>query len=630
MNTPLPHPLRFLPVSRDDMVDRGWYWYDILLVTGDAYVDAPSFGAAVIGRVLESCGLRVAILAQPDWRDTSDFAAMGRPRLAAMATSGNVDSMVAHYTVAKRKRSRDFYSPGGKAGRRPDRAVVVYSRLLREAFPGLPLIIGGLEASLRRFAHYDFWADRVLPGILLDARADLLVYGMGERAVTEVARRLKRGEPVDSLVDIRGICFTFDKNRSDGALVCPSFETVTADKKAYARATRLQIEEQDAVRGRTILQKHGARWLVQNPPAAPLTTRELDAVAELPYTGDAHPMYDPDGGVPAVEEVRFSLIHNRGCFGGCHFCALSLHQGRALSVRSHDSLVREAEKLIQRPDFKGYIHDVGGPTANFRHAPCRQMATRGACKGKNCLTPHPCQHLDADHTDFIRLLRRLRALPGVKKVFVRSGLRYDYLMQDPSRETLPELVRHHISGQLKVAPEHCVDAVLDRMGKPRFDTYRRFAERYAALNRRYGKSQFLVPYLISSHPGCTLKDAVALAETLRDMRIRPEQVQDFYPTPGTLSTCMYYTGLDPGNLKPVYVAKSHEEKAMQRALLQYSRPEKRALVREALRRAGRTDLIGRGKRALVPAAMDTKALVNDSIDKLTPDIAKIKKGGLRV
>jgi len=626
----------FLPVSLADMFSRGWDGYDILLVTGDAYVDHISFGAAVIGRVLEAAGFRVAVLAQPNWRDAQDFRAMGRPRLAAMATSGNIDSMVAHYTAARKKRSDDLYTPGGLAGSRPDRAVIVYAQRLREAFPGLPLVIGGLEASLRRFAHYDYWDDKVRRSILCDAQADLLVYGMGERAVPDIARRLEAGEPVAGLTDIRGTCYLRKRTHDDilqaedlpltpmhhelnisdendilhaamhqqaqiprAVVYCPSFQEVARDRNAYAQAAIRQYDEQDAIRGRVVVQSHGTTWLIQNPPAAPLTSRELDAVAERPFTGDPHPVYDEAGGIPAIEEVRFSLTHNRGCFGGCHFCALTFHQGRAVSVRSHASLEREARKLIARPDFKGYIHDVGGPTANFRHPACRRQQKYGACKGKNCLTPAPCKHLDADHTDLIKLLRRLRTLPGVKKVFVRSGLRYDYLMLDPSGETLPELVRHHISGQLKVAPEHCADGVLDLMGKPRFDVYRRFAERYAKLNTRYGKQQFLVPYLISSHPGCTLRDAVQLAETLRDMGRQPEQVQDFYPTPGTLSTCMYYTGLDPRTMKPVYVPRTAREKAMQRALLQYKRPDKRRLVIQALREAGREDLIGYGKRALV-------------------------------
>ncbi len=605
---------RFLPVSAADMRARGWDSYDILLVSGDAYVDHASFGAAVIGRVLEAEGYRVALLAQPGWQDASAFAAMGRPRLAAMATSGNIDSMVAHYTAARKKRSQDLYSPGGKAGLRPDRAVIVYAQRLREAFPGLPLVLGGLEASLRRFAHYDYWEDKVRRSILLDARADLLVYGMGEHAVREIARRLSAGETPDTLTDVRGTCCLTPPPPGgappEGALLCPSCEEVMAGKTAYAKANILQYDEQDAVRGRAVIQPHGGRWLVQNPPAPPLSTAELDAVAELPYTGAPHPMYEEAGGVPAIEEVRFSLIHNRGCFGGCHFCALTFHQGRAISARSHESLEREARRLTGLPDFKGYIHDVGGPTANFRHPSCKRQETHGVCRGKNCLVPVPCKHLDADHTDFINLLRRLRALPGVKKVFVRSGLRYDYLMLDPSREALPELVRHHISGQLKVAPEHCVDAVLDRMGKPRFDVYRRFTERYATLNRRYGKEQFLVPYLISSHPGCTLKDAVALAEMLRDAGRQPEQVQDFYPTPGSLSTCMYYTGLDPRTMKPVYVPRTPREKAMQRALLQYKRPDKRRLVLEALKEAGRSDLIGFDKRALVRPEAGTRPVRN--------------------
>ncbi len=629
----------FLPVSRSDMERRGWDGYDFLLVSGDAYVDHPSFGAAVIGRVLEAEGFRVALLCQPDWHDVDPFRALGRPRLAAMATSGNLDSMVAHYTAARRRRSEDLYSPGGRAGVRPDRAVIVYTQRLREAFPGLPLVIGGLEASLRRFAHYDYWEDKVRRSVLLDTRADLLVYGMGERAVTEITHRLAAGEPVSALTDVRGTCVSvapLERYNTKTHVFCPSCEDVMRDKKDYARAAILQYDEQDAVRGRAVIQLHGDRWLLQNAPAAPLKTQELDSVAALPFVGDAHPMYDELGGVPALEEVKFSLIHTRGCFGGCHFCALTFHQGRSISARSQDSLVKEAQKLIARPDFKGYIHDVGGPTANFRHPSCKQQETHGVCRGKNCLTPAPCKHLDADHTDFIELLRRLRSLPGVKKVFVRSGLRYDYLMLEPSGEALPELVQHHISGQLKVAPEHCVDSVLDCMGKPRFEMYRQFSEKYARLNRRYEKQQFLVPYLISSHPGCTLRDAVTLAEMLRDTGRQPEQVQDFYPTPGSISTCMYYTGLHPRTLAPVYVPRTPREKAMQRALLQYKRPEKRALVIQALKEARRTDLIGFGRQTLIrpePLRKDTarpaeqnKRAESRSAGKRTPSEKRPDRG----
>ncbi len=587
----------FLPVSAEELRARGWEDYDVLLVTGDAYVDHPSFGAAVIGRVIEAEGLKVAVLAQPDWKSPADFAAMGRPKLAVMVTGGNIDSMVAHYTAAKKPRSEDSYSPGGKAGHRPDRACLVYAQRAREAFPGLPLILGGLEASLRRFAHYDYWDDKVRRSLLTDAKADLLVYGMGELAVKEICLRLSSGEPVSALTDIPGTCCATAAVDDPTGVVSPSFEAVLADKAAYAEATMLQYGEQDAVRGKTVFQAHGNRFVKQNKPARPLTTAELDAVAALPYARTPHPMY-PDG-VPAIEEVQFSLIHNRGCFGSCHFCSLHFHQGRMISVRSHNSLLKEAGLITKMPGFKGYIHDVGGPTANFRHPSCQRQLKDGLCRDRACLAPKPCPKLDADHTDFIALLRKLREVPGVKKVFVRSGLRYDYLMLDPSGECLPELVKHHISGQLKVAPEHCVDGVLYHMGKPPFEVYRRFAERYRKLNGRYEKQQFLVPYLISSHPGCTLGDAVRLAETLKGMGCRPEQVQDFYPTPGTLSTCMYYTGLDPQTMRPVFVPKTPRDKAHQRALLQWWRPEKRRIVLDALRQAGREDLIGFSKHCLV-------------------------------
>ena len=591
----------YLPVSREEMRERGWYYYDFLLVTGDAYVDHPSFGAAVIGRVLEAEGYRVAVLAQPDWHSAEAFLAFGRPRYAVLIGAGNLDSMVAHYTAAKKRRSEDFYSPAKKAGLRPDRAAIVYANRAREAFPGLPVIIGGLEASLRRFAHYDYWDDKVRRPILFDSQADLLVYGMGETAMIRVAAKLKAGVPVSSITDIRGSAFI----ASDPAacvfpsVACASYEEVCRDKRSYAEANMLQYEENDPVRGRAVIQRCGDDFLVVNPPEMPLSREEFDRVSELPYTRQYHPMYEPLGGVPAIDEVKFSIIHNRGCFGACNFCSLAFHQGRMITSRSHDSVLREAEKLTAMPDFKGYIHDVGGPTANFRHPSCDKQLKHGMCRGKNCLTPTPCKNLNADHSDYLALLRKLRALPGVKKVFIRSGIRFDYLLCDKSGEFFSEMVRHHISGQLKVAPEHCIDSVLDYMGKPRNEVYNRFMERYARLNKRYGKEQYLVPYLISSHPGSTLQDAVKLAEYLNSTGRQPEQVQDFYPTPGTLSTCMYYTGIDPRDMKPVYVPRSPHEKAMQRALLQWKRPEKRPLVREALYRAGRPDLIGYGPNCLL-------------------------------
>ncbi|MDR0324521.1 MAG: YgiQ family radical SAM protein [Oscillospiraceae bacterium] len=543
---------------------------DFLLVTGGEWVDHPSFGAAVIARVLEAEGFTVAYIAQPEWKDLSAFDGIPRPRLAGLVTSGNLDSMVANYTAAKKRRSGE--------GRRPDRAVIVYTGLLKAAFPNLPVILGGLEASLRRFAHYDYWDDAVRRSVLVDAGADILVYGMGEHAIRDLARQMDKGEPLYT----RGICVMTDTAPAD-AVKLPSFEQVAKDKRAYAKATMLEHREHDPVRGRALCQPHGKRFLVCAPPAMPLSAAELDFVAELPYTR-----------MPAgkdTEEVQFSLIHNRGCFGACNFCSLAFHQGRIVTSRSHTSLLREAEFLTKLPGFKGYIHDVGGPTANFRRPACAKQMKAGTCADRQCLTPKACPSLDASHDDYLSLLRKLRALPGVKKVFVRSGIRYDFLMLDKSGRCMEELVEHHISGQLKVAPEHCRDHVLDLMGKPRFAAYRAFAKRYETLNAEAGKKQFLVPYLISSHPGSRPEDAAELALTLKRMGRRPEQVQDFYPTPGTISTCMYHTGLDPRTMKPVYVAKTPHEKAMQRALLQWFLPQNRKLVLEGLQKAGRTDLI---------------------------------------
>jgi len=583
------------------MLERGWYYYDFLLVTGDAYVDHPAFGAAVIGRVLEAGGYRVAILAQPYCGGAADFLEMGRPRYAALVTAGNLDSMVARYTAAKKPRSGDHYSPGGKTGFRPDRAVTVYSRLVREAFPGLPIIIGGLEASLRRFAHYDYWADKVLPPILGDSGADMLVYGMGETAIMEIAGYLSRKEDIRSITGVRGTAFIAESAEACifPYVSCASFEDAAADKRTYARAAMVQYNEHDAVRGRAVAQGCGGRTLIVNPPAFALPAGELDRIFDLPFTREVHPKYDKAGGVPAIEEVRFSIIHNRGCFGACNFCSLSFHQGRVVSSRSHASVLREAEGLTARPDFKGYIHDVGGPTANFRRPSCKKQLAKGMCPGKNCLAPEPCENVETDHTDYLHLLRKVAALPGVKKVFVRSGIRFDYLMLDRKGEFFAELVKNHISGQLKVAPEHCSARVLGHMGKPGFGAYERFAEKFMRLNARYGKDQYLVPYLISSHPGCTIEDAIELAVYLNRSGRQPEQVQDFYPTPGTLSTCMYHTGIDPRTMKPVYVPRSPKEKAAQRALLQWRKPQNRAIVLRALRDAGRGDLIGYGKHCLV-------------------------------
>ena len=598
----------FLPVSREEMNQRDWWYYDFLVVTADAYVDHPSFGTAIIARVLEAEGYRVAVLAQPDWHSADAFRAMGKPRFGVFIGGGNIDSMVAHYTAAKKRRSSDAYSPGNKMGLRPDRPTIVYANRAREAFPDIPVVIGGLEASLRRFAHYDYWDDAVRRSILFDAQADLLVYGMGERATREIARRLSAGEAVGALTDIPGTAYAAKSPdcRFESVTV-PSFEAVVSDKRDYALATKIEYEEHDPIRGKAILQRHGDRTLVVNPPAMPLRREELDAVAELPYAREVHPMYDAQGGVAAIEEVRFSVTHNRGCFGGCNFCSLAFHQGRMITSRSHESVVREVEGFTRDPQFKGYVHDVGGPSANFRHPSCAQQVKNGMCRNRSCLAPTPCKNLDPSHADYLALLRKVRAVPGVKKVFIRSGIRYDYMLCERNSEFFAELVRHHVSGQLKVAPEHCSARVLDYMGKPHFEVYERFKEKYQRLNQRYGLEQYLVPYLMSSHPGCTLTDAVELAVFLNRTGRQPEQVQDFYPTPGTLSTCMWYTELDPRTMEPVYVAKSPHDKALQRALLQWKRSELRRLVVEALHKAGREDLIGYGKECLVrPLAARTE------------------------
>ncbi len=592
---------RFLPVTREDMERRGWDSYDFLIITGDAYVDHPSFGSTIIGRVLEAEGYRVAILAQPNWKNPAAFTALGRPRLAVLISGGNIDSMVAHYTAAKRRRHDDAYSPGRKAGLRPDHATIVYSNRVREVYGDIPIVIGGLEASLRRFAHYDYWEDKVRRSILFDAQADILTYGMGERATKEIAARLAAGTAVEDITDVRGTCVAvkYPAVCQFPKVEVPSFEEVASSKEAYARANMVEYLEHDAVVGKAIIQKHGKDFLMVNPPAEPLTTKEMDEVAELPYVKEPHPMYGDMGGVPAIEEVRFSVTHNRGCFGACNFCSLAFHQGRTISCRSHESVVREVKALTEHPGFKGYIHDVGGPAATFRRPSCQKQLKHGMCKNRACLAPQPCPNLDADHTDYMLLLRKLRELPKVKKVFIRSGIRFDYLMKDPSGEFFTDLVQHHISGQLKVAPEHCVANTLDYMGKPHIEVYEKFREKYFKLNRRYGKDQYLVPYLISSHPGCKLEDAVELAVWLNKQGHMPEQVQDFYPTPGTLATCMWYTELDPRTMKSVFVPKTPHDKAMQRALMQWRKPQNRGLVLEALRRTGRSDLVGYGKYCLI-------------------------------
>lgn len=591
----------FLPVTKEEMKQRGWDAPDFVYVSGDAYVDHPSFGAAIITRVLEAAGFRVAMLSQPDWHSTRDFMRFGRPRLGFLVSSGNIDSMVAHYTAAKKKRSEDAYTPGGKAGKRPDRAVIVYCRQIREAYgPDMPLIIGGLEASLRRFAHYDYWDDAVRPSILFDSGADLLIYGMGEHQIVEIAGRLDKGEPISSLTDIRGTCYAVDVHETPlYGKECPSYENVLKSKREYAVSCRIQQDEQDHIRGKLLKQRHGNRMLVQNPPMVPLSQQELDRVYALPYMRTYHPSYEPLGGVPGLAEVEFSITHNRGCFGACNFCSLAFHQGRYVTTRSKQSILAEAEKLTKQPHFKGYIHDIGGPTANFRRPSCDLQEKNGLCKGKKCLAPKPCPQLKADQSEYLDILRTVRSLDGIKKVFIRSGIRYDYLLEDKDDSFFRELVEHHVSGQLKVAPEHCSAAVLDKMGKPHIEAYLRFAKRYFEYTKQIGKEQYLVPYLMSSHPGSTLKDAVELALFLKWEKLRPEQVQDFYPTPGTVSTCMFYTGLDPYTMEELYVARTPKEKALQRALLQYFNPKNRTLVEEALRRAGRADLIGNGEQCLI-------------------------------
>lgn len=591
--------LLFPPTTAEDLRARGWDAPDFVYVSGDAYVDHPSFGAAIITRTLEAAGYRVAVLAQPDWHSTKDFKRFGRPNYGFLVSSGVIDSMVNHYTAAKKRRSSDVYTPGGKAAKRPDRAVIVYCNLIRQAYGDIPIAIGGVEASLRRFAHYDYWDDAVRRSILVDSGADLLMFGMGERSILVTADWMSRGAPAWECARMRGVCYMAAASPR-GSLEIPAYEACVASKKQYGAAFLTQYNEQDPVRGHAISQKHGDRYVVQTVPDMPLSREELDRVYALPFTRTWHPDYDELGGVPAIEEVQFSIAHTRGCFGSCSFCAITFLQGRIVTSRSHESVLEEARAITAMPNFKGYIHDVGGPTANFRHAACDKQLKFGACAGRQCLFPKPCPNMKVDHTDYIQLLRELRALPKVKKVFVRSGLRYDYIMADSSDAFLRELCQHHISGQLKVAPEHVSPKVLAVMGKPGRDVYDAFCEKYRRINQQLGKEQYLVPYLISSHPGSDLSAAIELAEYLRDIHHQPEQVQDFYPTPGTLSTCMFYTGFDPRTGKPVFVPRTPQEKAMQRALLQFKRPQNFPLVRQALRHAGREDLIGTGPNCLVP------------------------------
>ena len=591
----------FLPLTREEMDRRGWDQADFVYVSGDAYVDHSSFGTAVISRLLEHYGYRVAIAAQPDWRDPQSIAVFGRPRLAFLVSAGNMDSMVNHYTVARKRRSQDAYSPGGQTGLRPDRACIVYTNLIRRIYKDVPVILGGIEASLRRLAHYDYWADRLSRSILVDSGADLISYGMGEHSILAIAQALESGLPVKEITFIPGTVYrTKDLSRAANPVLLPSYEEMSADPSAYARSFAVQYRNTDPFNAKTLAEDYGTRgYVVQNPPSKPLTTQEMDDVYALPYTGLAHPSYDQAGGVPALSEVRFSLTSSRGCFGGCSFCALTFHEGRIVQCRSHEAILREAQEMTRQPDFKGYIHDVGGPTADFRFPSCEKQLTAGTCPNRQCLTPEPCPRLKVDHSDYLTLLRRLRALPGVKKVFVRSGIRFDYLLQDPDDSFLEELVRFHVSGQLRVAPEHVSDRVLTCMGKPGHQVYQAFVRKFDQANAKAGLKQYAVPYFMSSHPGCTLKDAVRLAEYVHGMGFMPEQVQDFYPTPSTLSTCMYYTGIHPLTGEKVYVPRDPHEKAIQRALMQYRLPENRTLVLEGLKKADRMDLVGYGPKCLL-------------------------------
>ena len=587
----------FLPLCRQDMIDRGWDRVDFVYVSGDAYVDHPSFGHAIITRHLEAHGYKVGIIAQPDWKDSASVTEYGEPRLGFLVSAGNMDSMVNHYTVSKKRRKTDAYTPGGVMGRRPDHAAVVYSNLIRQTYKDTPVILGGIEASLRRMAHYDYWSDQLKRSILLDSGADLISYGMGERSILEIADALEAGIAVKDLTFIPGTVF---KTRSLDCVyepeVLPDYEELCADRLAYARSFYTQYCNTDPFTGKCLAEPYGGHlYVVQNPPARPLGQEEMDEIYAYPYEKTYHPSYEKDGGVPAISEVKFSLVSNRGCFGGCNFCALTFHQGRIIQTRSHESLIKEAKEMTKDPQFKGYIHDVGGPTADFRQPSCEKQLEHGVCKNRQCLFPKPCRNLKADHKDYVSLLRKLREIPGIKKVFVRSGIRFDYVMADPDDTFFRELCAFHVSGQLKVAPEHVSDAVLARMGKPGNQVYQAFVKKYQKINRELGKDQYLVPYLMSSHPGSTLKEAVTLAEYLRDIGHMPEQVQDFYPTPSTISTCMYYTGVDPRDMKPVYVPKNPHEKAMQRALIQYRDPKNYELVLEALHKAGRMDLVEEGR-----------------------------------
>lgn len=595
----------FLPITMDDMKKRGWEQPDFVYVIGDAYVDHSSFGPAIISRVLEAHGYKVAIISQPDWTKDESVRVFGEPRLGFLVSAGNMDSMVNHYSVSKKRRKNDAYTPGGVAGKRPDYATIVYCNLIKRSYKNKPILIGGIEASLRRLGHYDYWSDKLKRSILMDSGADLLIYGMGELAIVELADALNSGLQAEDITFVRGTVYkakTIDSVlENEQGIVLPDFEDCQADRMNYAKSFLIQYNNTDFATAHPLIEKYGEkRYLVQNPPQRPLTMQEMDDVYELPYMNAYHPSYEKDGGVPAISEIKFSLTSNRGCYGGCSFCALTFHQGRIVQARSHESLLREANQMVQDPQFKGYIHDVGGPTAQFRGPACQKQMKHGVCKDRQCLFPKPCKNLKVDHSDYIQLLRKLRAIKGVKKVFIRSGIRYDYVLADKDRTFLRELCQHHVSGQLRVAPEHVTDHVLALMGKPDASVYQAFVERFKAVNKQLGLNQYVVPYLISSHPGSDLKDAIALAESVRDMGYMPEQVQDFYPTPSTISTVMYYTGVDPRTMKKVYVTRNPHEKAMQRALIQYRKPENYALVKEALLKAGRSDLIGFGPQCLIP------------------------------
>ncbi len=595
----------YLPISRDEMLERGWNYIDFAVVTGDCYVDHPSFGTAIIARELESLGFKVGIIDRPDTENKKAFERFGKPRYGFFVGSGVIDSMVLNYTVAKKRRTDDLYAPRNYPIKRPDRALTVFSNMIRRSYPDSPIILGGIEASLRRFAHYDYWADKLMPSVLLDCNADLLSFGMGERQTKEIALRLKKGEKISEMTDIRGTCYVADSIEGLSCISLHSFEQEKGDKEAYAEDCRIQLEEQDPVTGKRIVQKFGDRFVVQNPPAVPLETQELDRIYELPYERNYHPYYEQFGGVEAIKEVRFSITHNRGCFSACNFCALNFHQGRTVTSRSEESVLKEAEMLTHEPDFKGYIHDVGGPTANFRHRSCHKQLKHGFCRGKRCLAPQMCKNLEVDHSEYLGILRKMRSIKGIKRVFIRSGIRFDYLMADPDKSFFRELCKYHISGQLKVAPEHCSATVLELMGKPYIRAYKEFSKEFYLINGEIHKEQYLVPYLMSSHPGSDLNAAIELSLFLKEQKIRPRQVQDFYPTPGTISTCMYYTGLNPYNMQPVTVPKTPHDKALQRALLQYFLPQNRALVIEALRKAHRTDLIGTSDKCLIRPGSDT-------------------------